>query len=163
MAVRQKMAADGHLEAVPEKSFKQAQWRRHRQITVPILIIVFALGMFGAFYLAETSRAAVTGRHVQQLRRQVENIGYENDLIHANNAYLESASLLMERAGQLGYVPLQLDQIEYLVVPNFGYEQDDHSILSSEGNDSADLTSYYDESLSEWAVRHFAKWGLIEE
>ena len=163
MVARQKMTTDSQLDAVSEKSFKQAQWRRHRQITVPILIIVFALGMFGAIYLAETSRAAVTGRNVQQLRRQVENIGYENDLIHANNAYLESASLLMERAGQLGYVPLQLDQIEYLIVPNFGYEQDDHSILRSEGNDSADLTSYYDESLSEWAVRHFAKWGLIEE
>ena len=163
MAVRQKMAADGHLEAVPEKSFKQAQWRRHRQITVPILIIVFALGMFGAIYLAETSRAAVTGRNVQQLRRQVENIGYENDLIHANNAYLESASLLMERAGQLGYVPLQLDQIEYLLVPNFDYEQDKHHIMNSEGNNSADLPSYYDESLTEWAVRHFARWGLIEE
>ena len=163
MVARQKMTTDSQLDAVSEKSFKQAQWRRHRQITVPILIIVFALGMFGAIYLAETSRAAVTGRHVQQLRRQVENIGYENDLIHANNAYLESASLLMERAGQLGYVPLQLDQIEYLIVPNFGYDQDDHSILRSEGNDSADLTSYYDESLSEWAVRHFAKWGLIEE
>ena len=163
MAVRQKMAADGDLEAVPEKSFKQAQWRRHRQITVPILIIVFALGMFGAIYLAETSRAAVTGRHVQQLRRQVENIGYENDLIHANNAYLESASLLMERAGQLGYVPLQLDQIEYLLVPNFDYEQDQHHIMNSEGNNSADLPSYYDESLTEWAVRHFARWGLIEK
>ena len=163
MVVKQKMTTDGHLDAVPEKSFKQAQWRRHRQITVPILIIVFALGMFGAIYLAETSRAAVTGRHVQQLRRQVENIGYENDLIHANNAYLESASLLMERAGQLGYVPLQLDQIEYLLVPNFDYEKDKHHIMNSEGNHSADLTSYYDESLTEWAVRHFARWGLIEE
>ena len=163
MAVRQKMTTDGHLDAIPEKSFKQAQWRRHRQITVPILIIVFALGMFGAIYLAETSRAAVTGRNVQQLRRQVENIGYENDLIHANNAYLESASLLMERAGQLGYVPLQLDQIEYLVVQNFDYEKDKHHIMKSEGDHSADLPTYYDESLAEWAMRHFARWGLIEE
>ncbi|HCU80775.1 MAG TPA: hypothetical protein DGN60_06390 [Chloroflexi bacterium] len=163
MAVRQKMTADGHLDALPEKSFKQAQWRRHRQITAPILIIVFALGMFGAIYLAETSRAAVTGRHVQQLRRQVENIGYENDLIHANNAYLESASLLMERAGQLGYVPLQLEQIEYLMVPNFDYEQDNSYISSSEGSNSADSTSYYDESLTEWAVRHIVQWGFIEE
>ena len=87
MFARPKMTRDGHQIPDSEKSFKQAQWRRHRQITVPILIIVFALAMFGAIYLAETSRAAVTGRHVQQLRRQVEIIGYENDLIHANNGH----------------------------------------------------------------------------
>ena len=157
------MAIDGHLVPDSEKSFKQAQWRRHRQITVPILIIVFALAMFGAIYLAETSRAAVTGRHVQQLRRQVEIIGYENDLIHANNAYLESASLLMDRAGQLGYVPLKLDQIEYLVVPGFDYEQDENRTADSDDHNSANLTSYYDENLTDWAVRHFIRWGFVEE
>ena len=157
------MAIDGHLVPDSEKSFKQAQWRRHRQITVPILIIVFALAMFGAIYLAETSRAAVTGRHVQQLRRQVEIIGYENDLIHANNAYLESASLLMDKAGQLGYVPLKLDQIEYLVVPGFDYEQDENRTADSDDHNSANLTSYYDENLTDWAVRHFIRWGFVEE
>jgi hypothetical protein len=119
--------------------------------------------MFGAIYLAETSRAAVTGRHVQQLRRQVEIIGYENDLIHANNAYLESASLLMDKAGQLGYVPLKLDQIEYLVVPGFDYEQDENRTADSDDHNSANLTSYYDENLTDWAVRHFIRWGFVEE
>ena len=163
MFARPKVAIDGHLVPDSEKSFKQAQWRRHRQITVPILIIVFALAMFGAIYLAETSRAAVTGRHVQQLRRQVEIIGYENDLIHANNAYLESASLLMDKAGQLGYVPLKLDQIEYLVVPGFDYEQDENRTADSDDHNSANLTSYYDENLTDWAVRHFIRWGFVEE
>ena len=163
MFARPKVTIDGHLVPDSEKSFKQAQWRRHRQITVPILIIVFALAMFGAIYLAETSRAAVTGRHVQQLRRQVELIGYENDLIHANNAYLESASLLMDKAGQLGYVPLKLDQIEYLVVPGFDYEQDENRTADSDDYNSANLLSYYDENLTDWAVRHFIRWGFVEE
>ena len=163
MFARPKMTRDGHQIPDSEKSFKQAQWRRHRQITVPILIIVFALAMFGAIYLAETSRAAVTGRHVQQLRRQVEIIGYENDLIHANNAYLESAPLLMDRASQLGYVPLKLDQIEYLVVPGFDYEQDENRTADFDDHYSANLTSYYDENLTDWAVRHFIRWGFVEE
>ena len=61
MFARPKVTIDGHLVPDSEKSFKQVQWRRHRQISVPIVIIVFALAMFGAIYLAETSRAAVTG------------------------------------------------------------------------------------------------------
>ena len=163
MFARKKMVTNNHLDSDSEKSFQQAQWRRHRQIYVPIMIIVFALSMFGAIYLAETSRAAVTGRHVQQLRRQVELIGYENDLIDANNAYLESASLLIDRAGQLGYVPLQLDQIEYLIVPGFGYEQNEYLASISDDYESVKLTSYYDENLTDWAARHFVRWGLIKE
>lgn len=163
MFVRQKATTDEQLDPDYEKSFKQAQWRRHRQITVPILVIVFALAMFGAIYLSETSRAAVTGRHVQQLRRQVEIIGYENDLIHADNAYLESASLLMDKASQLGYVPLQLDQIEYLFVPGFDHEKDENLVTNSDDHDFANSISYYDENLTDWAVRHFIRWGFIEE
>jgi hypothetical protein len=163
MFARKKMTADNYLDSDSEKSFKQAQWRRHRQISVPIVIIVFALAMFGAIYLAETSRAAVTGRHVQQLRRQIELVRYENDLIHANNAYLESASLLIDRAGQLGYVPLQLDQIEYLIVPGFGYEQNEYPTSISDDYESVNLTSYYDENLTDWAARHFIRWGFRKE
>tara|TARA_B100000676_G_C17446850_1_gene516977 strand:+ start:55 stop:522 length:468 start_codon:yes stop_codon:yes gene_type:complete len=152
--------SESEIESVPRKAFTQSQWRRHRQITVPILIIVFALAMFGAIYLAETSRAAVTGRHVQQLRREIESLGYENDLLHANNAYLQSASQLMERAKEFGYVPLQLEQIEYMVIPGFGHDLVEDNV-SDDLTVNIDHTNYYDENLADWILGHLQEldWG----
>jgi hypothetical protein len=69
----------------------------------------------------------------------------------------------MDKASQLGYVPLQLDQIEYLVVPGFDHEKDENLVTNSDDHDFANSISYYDENLTDWAVRHFIRWGFIEE
>ena len=163
MSVRQRIIANSDVDSVSNKSFRQAQWRRHRQITVPILIIVFALSMFGAIYLAETSRAAVTGRHVQQLRREIESLGYENDLLHANNAYLQSASQLMERAREFGYVPLQLEQIEYLVIPGFGDNLSELDMSGDRLRDINDVANYYDENLADWILSYWQRLDWVGE
>ena len=117
MAVREKDGAGGSQDATFGRAFRQAPWRKHRQILAPFAMALFAAALFGAVYLGETSRAAVTGRNVQRLRRQVEKLGFENDLLRAHIAGVQSADSLMERARQLGYQSLHIDQIEFMEVP----------------------------------------------
>ena len=162
MVVQAEDRVEGQQQASFGRAFRQAPWRKHRQILAPLAIAMFASASFGAVYLAETSRAAVTGRNVQRLRRQVEKLGFENDLLRAHNAEVQSAAALMKRAQQLGYKPLQIDQIEFMEVVGFSLEnmprvhpqQDEH------GEQSIDP---YDETLAHWVMRQLPKWGLIGE
>ncbi|HJL70650.1 MAG TPA: hypothetical protein QGI30_07245, partial [Anaerolineales bacterium] len=86
MVVRVSERAEGVKQASFGRAFRQAPWRKHRQILAPLAMAVFAAALLGTVYLAESSRAAVTGRNVQRLRRQVEKLGCENDLLRAHNA-----------------------------------------------------------------------------
>ncbi len=162
MVVQARDRVEGQHQASFGRAFRQAPWRKHRQILAPLAIAMFASASFGAVYLAETSRAAVTGRNVQRLRLQVEKLGFENDLLRAHNAGVQSAAALIKRAQQLGYKPLQIDQIEFMEVAGFSLEnmprvhpqQDEH------GEQPIDP---YDETLAHWVMRQLPKWGFMGE
>ena len=65
MVVHARERAEGGQQASFGRAFRQAPWRKHRQILAPLAMAVFAAALFGAVYLAETSRAAVTGRKLR--------------------------------------------------------------------------------------------------
>ncbi len=161
MVARAKDGEEGIHEDTFGRAFRQAPWRKHRQILAPFAMALFAAALFGTVYLGETSRAAVTGRNVQRLRRQVEKLGFENDLLRAHIASVQSADSLMARARELGYKPLQIDQIEFMEVSGF-------SLPRSPGQQAQPLESdhsvigIYDETLAHWFMRQIPKWGLIK-
>jgi hypothetical protein len=162
MVVRVSERAEGVKQASFGRAFRQAPWRKHRQILAPLAMAVFAAALFGTVYLAETSRAAVTGRNVQRLRRQVEKLGFENDLLRAHNATVQSAAALMERAEQFGYHPLQIEQIEFMEVA--GFSHDSRSTAQTQLAEQESQSIYpYDETLAHWVMRQLPKWGLLEE
>ena len=162
MVVQVRDRAEDQRQASFGRAFRQAPWRKHRQILAPLATAVFAAALFGAIYLAETSRAAVTGRNVQGLRRQVEQLGFENDLLRAHNASVQSTFALMERAQQFGYQPLQIEQMEFMEVVGFSLEKlpGAHTQPVEKGEQSIDP---YDETLAHWVMRQLPKWGLLEE
>ena len=162
MVVHARERAEGGQQASFGRAFRQAPWRKHRQILAPLAMAVFAAALFGAVYLAETSRAAVTGRNVQRLRRQVEKLGFENDLLRAHNATVQSAAALMERAQQFGYHPLQVEQIEFIEVA--GFSRDSRSTAQAQlAEQESQSIDPYDETLAHWVMRQLPKWGLLEE
>lgn len=162
MVVQARDTVEGQRQASFGRAFRQAPWRKHRQILAPLAMAVFAAALFGAVYLAETSRAAVTGRNVQRLRSRIEKLGFENDLLRAQNANVQSAAELMERAQQYGYQPLQIEQIEFMEVAGFSPENlpGAKAQPTEKGLQSIDP---YDETLSHWVIRRFPEWGLLEE
>ena len=162
MVVQARDTAEGQRQAAFGRAFRQAPWRKHRQILAPIAMALFAAALFGAVYLAETSRAAVTGRNVQRLRSRIEKVGFENDLLRAQNANVQSAAELMKRAQQYGYQPLQIEQIEFMEVAGFSRKNPlgAEAQPTEKGWQSIDP---YDETLAHWVMRRLAEWGLLEE
>lgn len=162
MVVQAGDRAEGDSQTTFGRAFRQAPWRKHRQIIAPLAIAMFAVASFGAVYLAETSRAAVTGRNVQRLRLQVDKLGFENDLLRAHNAGVQSAAALLEHAQQLGYKPLQIDQIEFMEVVGFSLDYIP-SVRTEQDENEHESVDPYDETLSQWVMRQIPKWGLIGE
>ena len=162
MVVQARDRAERQHQASFGRAFRQAPWRKHRQILAPLAIAVFTSALFGAVYLAETSRAAVTGRNVQRLRIRIEKLGFDNDLLRAHNANVQSAAELMERAQQYGYQPLQIEQIEFMEVPGFSLKNPLGAEAQPTENGWQSIDPY-DETLAHWVMRRLAEWGLLEE
>lgn len=162
MVVQARERAEGQQHVPFGRAFRQAPWRKHRQILAPLAMAVFAAALFGAVYLAETSRAAVTGRNVQRLRRQVEKLVFENDLLRAHIARSQSADAMMDRAEQFGYKPLQIEQIEFMEVVGFSLENLSSTQLQPDEKMEQSIDPY-DETLAHWVMRQLPKWGLLEE
>ena len=67
----------------------------------------------------------------------------------------------MERARQLGYQSLHIDQIEFMEVSGFSLA----NVLDSQAQpleNNSPVIGTYDETLVHWLVHQIPKWGLIE-
>ena len=106
--------------------------------------------------------ATSEGRENEQLAEMVEKLGFENDLLRAHNASVQSAAALMDRARQFGYAPLQIELIEFMEVVGFSIENlpSAQEQPAEKGEQSIDP---YDETLAHWVMRQLPKWDLLEQ
>lgn len=108
---------------------RMTPWRLQRQWIVIFLLAVITLAMVAALYLDVTAQAAITGRRIQDMTYQMSIIQQANGDLETRLADLTSASVMKQRAFDLGYRPVIADGIEYLAVP--GYVQSQPEILAA--------------------------------
>lgn len=132
-------------------AYKIAPWRVNRQWVGTALLAVVALAMVATLYLDVTSQAAIAGREIQDLTAAINiNQQISGDL-QTQLATLTSASVMKQRALELGFSPMESGQAEYLVVP--GYSIIEPEILSSAPQPQMSALSIppeYNESLLDW-------------
>lgn len=110
-------------------AYKVAPWRIQRQWIGTTLLAVVALAMVATVYLNITSRAAIAGREIQDLTYSIAVSQQLSGDLQTQLASLTSASAMESRARELGFRPIEPDEVEYLVVP--GYSAPQPYILSS--------------------------------
>jgi hypothetical protein len=103
------------------RAFRQAPWRTQTQAVAAWSVILMAVFVLGGLYLAVASRAAAAGRDLQTLEARKAAILLENDQLRSELAHLQSVDRLARRALELGYLPAQTAQIEYLRVDSYPY------------------------------------------
>jgi len=88
--------------------------------TLGMLIMLLVLSLLGWIYLTQASHVATTSRRIEELQRDKARLEQQNLELAVQIADLESVSRLAERAGELGFVTVALDEAEFLVaaVPN---------------------------------------------
>jgi hypothetical protein len=132
-------------------AYKQAPWRIQRQWVGAFLLAVIGIAMIAALFLDVTSRAAVAGREIQEMRFEILTIQRANADLETRLAKLTSSSEMERRARALGYRPVQPGELDYLPVP--GFMAPEPQILREAEDVTVPETSLpyeYSESLLEW-------------
>jgi cell division protein FtsL len=132
-------------------AYKQAPWRVQRQYVGAFLLGVVMLALVSALYLDVTSRTALAGREIQELRDQIATLQRANADLETELANLTSSAVMQRRALELGYRPLQPGELDYVFVP--GYVAPEPAILLAAVDSpppSQSLPEEYSQSLLEW-------------
>jgi hypothetical protein len=132
-------------------AYKIAPWRVQRQWIGSALLMVVALAMVATLYLDVTSQAAIAGREIQDLTASITISQQVSGDLQTQLASLTSASIMEQRALELGFRPMKSDEAEYLVVP--GYFALEPDILSSAPLlqlSALTVPPEYNESLLDW-------------
>ena len=138
-------------------AYKVSPWRVQRQWIGTALLAVVALAMVATLYLDVTSQAAIAGREIQDLTALITEGQQVSADLQTQLASLTSASVMKERALELGFRPMASIEAEYLVVP--GYFQPEPEILSSIPRpqlSALTIPPEYNESLLDWVDERIA-------
>ena len=100
-------------------AYRVAPWRVHRQWLGSALLAVVTLAMVSALYLNITSQTAVAGREIQELTDAITVSRQMSSDLETKLAFLTSASVMEERALELGFRPVEPEEVEYLSVPGY--------------------------------------------
>lgn len=98
---------------------KSAFWLTEAQVALTWGALLTLAALVGAIYLYQTSRIAETGRQVQLLQFQLDNIKQENIELERDIAEAQSLDRLQDEALNLGFTRTAPDDVEYLVIPDY--------------------------------------------
>jgi len=125
----------------------QKQW-----VTAFLAVMVLASTLAG-LYLNVTSRTAITGREILNLQVEMNQLQRTNADLQTKIAVLQSKETLDTRAKDVGYVPLVLEEIEYVVVPGYFPETGIDMQVQTIQSDDIRMSPEFSESLFGWITR----------
>jgi hypothetical protein len=132
-------------------AYKVAPWRIQRQWIGNALLVVVALAMVATIYLDVTAKTAIAGREIQDLNGGINASQQMSADLQTELASLTSASVMENRALELGFRPMVPEEAEYLIVP--GYSAPKPEILAGAQLPQMSAPSIppeYTESLLDW-------------
>lgn len=101
------------------EAVKRLPWLTEAQAALGWGIILILVALLGAIYLHQTSRIAITGRQIQILQSNLDDVKRENSMIEFDIAAAQSLERLEARGVALGFVRAQAEDIQYLIVPGY--------------------------------------------
>ena len=141
-----------------KQAYPQAPWRSQLQMLVFFLVIVVLIALVAGFYLSVSARSAAVGRDIQGMQVHVRLLEQENEDLKARLANLTSSGSLEDRANEMDFKPLVLDDALYVRVP--GYAGREPVILAPAEEKpivgATILPEEYTESLFEWFYKQFS-------
>jgi cell division protein FtsB len=106
--------------------FKRDPRKLEYRATFGMLIMLVVLSLLGWIYLTQASHVATTSRRIQELQAEKAELERRNMELMIQITELESVSRLDKRARELGFVPVPLDQADFVAVaePRLGPGQE---------------------------------------
>ena len=137
------------------QTYTQAPWRKQLQIIGLFSLFLVFIALIAGIYLSVSARTATMGREIQRMQEQIDTLDQEIEDLNSDLAFILSAGEMEKRAQDLGFEPIQTDQVLYIVVPDYAGRQP--AVLapySSRSVVSAPVVpAQYTESLFDWLKR----------
>jgi hypothetical protein len=138
------------------QALRQAPWRTQTQATSLVMATVIMVAVIGALYLAQVSRTAAIGRHLQDLEAERQILEQQNAQLRAENAALQSVPRLIAEAERQGFHTAAAEDIEYLRIENMAQPVVVVTPISPPSVD--EMVPAYDETLGSWLGQQIAAW-----
>ncbi|MCY4525881.1 MAG: hypothetical protein OXB89_04665 [Anaerolineaceae bacterium] len=124
-------------------------WRRQRQAVVLALLGLLLAVIVGALvYLSQAALDATTGRQLESLIAERNDIEQLNESLRAEIASLRSVPRLLQRAEELGFRLANPEDIDYVVVDQYDPRQT--AVAPQIYAQLATPAPDYDETLAGW-------------
>ena len=125
-----------------KKKYKSGIWLTEAQIALSWGVILALLAVLGAVYLYQASRTAGSGRRVQNLQRELEEVKHANSVLERDIAEAQSLDRLQAEAARMGFVKAPIEAIEYVTIPDIASTTTSSGLADGEvpggGNEDSD-------------------------
>jgi cell division protein FtsL len=145
---------EGMQEPQRASQLKPIERREQRQFIAVLVLFVVVSIILGALYLVQATTNVSNSRDIQTLREQRDRIQRENELLKAENAQLASVPRLMERAATLGFVTASVDDIQYMVIDGYVFDQPAPTLTPVQVTATPQI---YEENFAGWLKRQTDK------
>ena len=132
-------------------AYRIAPWRIQRQWIGNALLAVVVLAMVAALYLNVTSRTAIAGREIQDLMSSIAASQQVSNDLQTQLASLTSSVAFETRAREIGFRPVEPEELEYLVVAGYvTLERVNFSSNALPHLSALTIPPQYNQSLLDW-------------
>ncbi len=148
------------------QAYSQAPWRKQLQLIFFFLVILLFVALIAGVYLNVTALAVKMGSDIQVMQANIETLERQNADLDATLAYLNSDSVMQNRAQDMGFKPVNPNKILYLKVNTYPGRQE--AVLAPPPGPSVvqapALSPVYTESLVDWFKDNILKpSGILSE
>lgn len=133
-----------------EHTFRRQPWRTQRQAIALLTLSFFVAIIIGALYLAQASAVSTTGRQLEELIAQRNQLEQTNEQLRADIAEYQSVPRLQQRAQELGFVLAGREDIEYLVIAGYDPNREPLPTPQQQSDLGAEAAPMYDETFLGW-------------
>lgn len=101
------------------QAYSQAPWRTQLQWIGLFMLSLIIVAMVAGIYLSVSAQASTAGREIQIMYAEMEEIRRNVEDMETQIAYLVSNSEMEIRAEEMGFLPVESDEIFYILVPGY--------------------------------------------
>jgi hypothetical protein len=134
------------------QAYSQAPWRKQLQWIGLFMLILILGAMVAGIYLSVSAQASTSGREIQIMYSDMEEIRRNIKDMESQLAFLISNAEMEKRAEELGFYPVESDDIFYILVP--GYIKPDQANLANPPGSSLPsvptISPEFTQSLVDW-------------
>ena len=101
------------------QAYRQTPWRVQKQWIGLFTLALVLVSSVALVYLNVTTQAGNTGSEVQLLIQDANGLNRQIETDRSTLAHLTSIEEMLKRAKDMGFVPIEPDQIDYMVIPDY--------------------------------------------